>query len=516
MPCGFSRKESAVVPLSSTESWESRIDAVLSELKKIYFEGVRPVENKFQYDLFCPSWFSETIVQKKPFVTFMGPFSSGKSSFINYLLQSNYLLTGPQPVTDKFTVIMHGDEVRQIPGYVLMADSSQPFRGLGEFGESFAESFTGLLVPHPILQSVSLVDTPGVLEAAGDMHSRRYDYVKVCRWFVEKSDIVFFLFDPTKLDAGNELRMVFKHALRGHESKIRIVLNKADTIGPQELMRVYGALFWNLSGLLRTTEPPRVYVSSFWDKPYREGTNHALFTEEKADLLYDLTEVVPLQSLDRRVTLMMQRTKHVLIFALLCASFKSSMPKFFGKEKARAQFFAQLPEISENLGNAHRLSAADFPAAEELMSFFSKVSINEFYDMNRLRKKGWIDLLKNLLDDVLPRLLNPIKQAPVADPRDRKHAIMLQRSYVKQMKNQLAGQPGLQGSLGEAVAPAHRASLFPNTNAVDFSSARVSPREQQQGQQQVLPYFHISPDQTEMMMQMMRGMLSMQSQQMSQ
>ncbi len=34
------------------------------------------------------------------------------------------------------------------------------------------------------------------------------------------------------------------------------VLNKADMCEPQELMRVYGSLFWSLSNLIHTTEPP--------------------------------------------------------------------------------------------------------------------------------------------------------------------------------------------------------------------------------------------------------------------
>ncbi|KEG11286.1 sarcoplasmic reticulum glycoprotein [Trypanosoma grayi] len=511
-------KESTSVPIapppqSAAEAWDKHIDAVLAELRRLYFERIRPVETKFQYDVYRPSWFSETMVQKKPFITFLGPFSAGKSTFINYLMQSNYLLTGPQPVTDKFTVIMYGEEIQQIPGRVLIADSSQPFRGLNQFGEAFAEVFQGLLAPHPILQSVSLIDTPGVLEAAGDMHSRRYDYVKVCRWFVEKSDLVFFLFDPTKLDSGTELRMIFKHALRGQESKIRIVLNKADTVGPQELMRVYGALFWNLSSLINTTEPPRVYVSSFWDQPYRKGTDHALFTDEKSDLIYDLTEMVPLQSLDQRVTSVLQRATHVIIFALVCATYKSRMPRLFGKDKARAEFYAQLPQICEDLANKYRFSAADFPSREEMSAFLSRVPTDEFYDMDRLQKKGWIDSVKQTIEKDLPMLLRPIKQSAVVDPRDRKHAIMLQREYTKQMSDQLSGQRGIQGGLGQQQTPAHRAQMMQNAG---FLNDTLNCSPQQPPTEMPMQHQYSSNgqnDQMAMMMQMMQGMMLRQQQQ---
>ena len=53
------------------------------------------------------------------------------------------------------------------------------------------------------------------------------------------------------------LRGLFTKALKGHESRMRIVLNKADSVGQHELMKVHGALFWNLSNLISTSEPPR-------------------------------------------------------------------------------------------------------------------------------------------------------------------------------------------------------------------------------------------------------------------
>ena len=103
------------------EMYDWQLSQTLIRLQNLYRENIQMLEQRFEYDLFKPSWFSETIVQKKPFVTFLGPFSAGKSTFINYLMQSNYLLTGPQPVTDKFTVIMDGDEITPIPGRVLVA-----------------------------------------------------------------------------------------------------------------------------------------------------------------------------------------------------------------------------------------------------------------------------------------------------------------------------------------------------------------------------------------------------------
>lgn len=459
--------------------WDAHINRVLSELLRTYRQDIEPIESKFEYDTLRPSWFGETIMQKKPFVTLLGPFSAGKSTFINYLMQNNYLLTGPQPTTDKFTVIVHGDTVQQVSGKVLVADQGQPFRGLAQFGEKFIECFGGVVAPHPILRSISVIDTPGVLENTDGDHKRRYDYVNVCRWFVERSDAVCVLFDPSKMDVGTELRKIFNEALHGHETKLRIILNKADSITAQELMRVYGGLFWSLSSLVKTTEPPRVYVSSFWDKPYRPDTNHLLFTEEKSDLLYDLTDAIPMQSLDNRVTSVISRCKAVYNHIIVVTYLKSKLP-VFGKEKALKEMVNKLPDIYKELAHKNKCNPEDFPAPDVYRNFFERVDISKLPDGEKVERKGWIATLSRVMGQELPALLKPLKSAAVSDPRDRKHAIMLQREYNSGMKNQLEGKQGVQGALGEQATGAYRPAIPTAQNML----AEMQRQQQLQHQQQ--------------------------------
>lgn len=84
-----------------------------------------------------------------------------------------------------------------------------------------------------------------VLEGEKQRIDRGYDFIGVLQWFAERVDRIVLLFDAHKLDISDEFKRSIE-ALRGHDDKIKIVLNKADMINPQQLMRVYGALMWSL------------------------------------------------------------------------------------------------------------------------------------------------------------------------------------------------------------------------------------------------------------------------------
>lgn len=85
-----------------------------------------------------------------------------------------------------------------------------------------------------LLQHITFVDTPGVLSGEKQRTQRSYDFTGVTSWFAAKCDLILLLFDPHKLDISDEFKRVIG-SLRGHDDKIRVVLNKADQVDTQQV-----------------------------------------------------------------------------------------------------------------------------------------------------------------------------------------------------------------------------------------------------------------------------------------
>jgi hypothetical protein len=220
-------------------------------------------------------------------------FLLGKTSFIRYLIGKDFpgQRIGPEPTTDRFTAVMDGPEERIIPGNALCVSPEMPYRGLERFGVSFLNRFEGAVIPSEVLRYITLIDTPGVLSGEKQRLNRGYDFCQVCSWFASRADLILLLFDAHKLDISDEFRNAIE-SLKGNDDKIRCILNKADQVDRQKLMRVYGALMWSMGKVMKTPEVLRVYVGSYWDQPLVFADNKELFDMEQKDLMRDLRDLV--------------------------------------------------------------------------------------------------------------------------------------------------------------------------------------------------------------------------------
>ncbi|XP_050443770.1 EH domain-containing protein 3-like [Adelges cooleyi] len=370
----------------------------IDSLKSIYKSKLLPLEVRYLYNEFHEPFLTDQDFDAKPMVLFVGQYSTGKTSMIRYLIEKDYpgIRIGPEPTTDKFMVVMGGDKEQSIPGNALVADPTKQFQDLSRFGNNFLKKLHCGIVNTPLLKSISFVDTPGILSGEKQRAQREYNFYDSLNWFASRSDMIILTFDANKLDISDELKAAID-VLKVHDSKLRIILNKADTIDERSLLRVHGALMWALGKAIICPEVPRVYVGSFWDKPYKNDVNRNMFSEEESDLFQDIKSL-PHNSVISKLNYIGKRAKTAIIHAYIVSELKSRMPlmaRILFKENRQSELVDNLEQIYNDIINKHKhLSWGDFPDIDNMKTLLRQ---KDFTTFNSLDEK-LIHRAENLLD----------------------------------------------------------------------------------------------------------------------
>jgi len=179
-----------------------------------------------------------------PFVFLVGNHSSGKSSFINYVMGRNVQKAGVAPTDDCFTIITSGPEDSDQDGPALIfGNPALGFNNLSQFGPTLIHHTQFKVRKDIKATEFMMVDSPGMIDSPASMGGmlqgsadssntgsmdRGYDFPGVVRWFAERADIVLLFFDPDKPGTTGETLSILLHSLGGMDHKLLIVLNKAD------------------------------------------------------------------------------------------------------------------------------------------------------------------------------------------------------------------------------------------------------------------------------------------------
>ncbi|XP_008157310.2 EH domain-containing protein 1 [Eptesicus fuscus] len=379
---------------------------VAEGLRQLYSQKLLPLEEHYRFHEFHSPALEDADFDNKPMVLLVGQYSTGKTTFIRHLIEQDFpgMRIGPEPTTDSFIAVMHGPTEGVVPGNALVVDPRRPFRKLNAFGNAFLNRFMCAQLPNPVLDSISIIDTPGILSGEKQRISRGYDFAAVLEWFAERVDRIILLFDAHKLDISDEFSEVIK-ALKNHEDKIRVVLNKADQIETQQLMRVYGALMWSLGKIINTPEVVRVYIGSFWSHPLLIPDNRKLFEAEEQDLFKDI-QSLPRNAALRKLNDLIKRARLAKVHAYIISSLKKEMPNVFGKESKKKELVNNLGEIYAKIEREHQISAGDFPSLRKMQELLQTQDFTKFQAL----KPKLLDTVDDMLANDIARLMVMVRQ----------------------------------------------------------------------------------------------------------
>ncbi|KAH8328758.1 hypothetical protein KR074_005264, partial [Drosophila pseudoananassae] len=392
--------------LKREKNTQEVVENVIGELKKIYKSKLLPLEEHYQFHDFHSPKLEDPDFDAKPMILLVGQYSTGKTTFIRYLLERDFpgIRIGPEPTTDRFIAVMYDDKEGVIPGNALVVDPKKQFRPLSKYGNAFLNRFQCSSVASPVLNAISIVDTPGILSGEKQRIDRGYDFTGVLEWFAERVDRIILLFDAHKLDISDEFRRSIE-ALKGHDDKIRIILNKADMIDHQQLMRVYGALMWSLGKVLQTPEVARVYIGSFWDQPLRFDANRRLFEDEEQDLFRDL-QSLPRNAALRKLNDLIKRARLAKVHAFIISELRKDMPSVFGKDSKKKDLIKNLGQIYDRIQREHSISPGDFPDIKKMQEVLQHQDFTKFHSL----KPHLLDIVDNMLAKDIARLMEMIPQ----------------------------------------------------------------------------------------------------------
>ncbi|WP_144055605.1 dynamin family protein [Octadecabacter antarcticus] len=425
-------------------------------IREFYSDPLDPLAKQFMFRR--PPTIGE--LRRPPQVLMLGNHSSGKSTFVNHLLGMEVQKTGVAPTDDNFTIITYGPHETDRDGPSVVSNPDLPYEGLRHFGDQLVSHIRLKLQPADLLRTVTLIDSPGMIDEAKEENGRGFDFPGVVRWFADRADLVMIFFDPDKPGTTGETLQVFKESLNGIDHKLLIVLNKMDQCqNLHDFARAYGALCWNLGKVIPRKDLPMIYNTfvPLEGKPKSELPLED-FDKARNDLINELRRA-PTRRMDNQITQMQafaerlrlhvfvideaarryRRSRErsyatlVLLFAALgvgafvtgfilaipalavVAAAAAALLELVSLPRKKKRLINQFDEIFEGLHDRELLVR---DRAEDLRAMWEEVhprarEVAEKRGLQSFEKMNWLDreVLNELIEQDIPRLRSELYDA---------------------------------------------------------------------------------------------------------
>ncbi|MEE4279118.1 MAG: dynamin family protein [Halieaceae bacterium] len=386
----MARKGSAV--LSDSKDVQESLGRIAGAVKGFYGSAIDPMAERFSY----ARGQTAGEITGSPIVLMLGNHSSGKSSFINYLLQDEVQKTGLAPTDDGFTIIAYGDSDDDRDGPGLVNNPELPYTDLRHFGEDLVLHLRMKRRPKELLRHVTLVDSPGMIDEAKAESGRGFDFPGVVQWFAERADVVLMFFDPDKPGTTGETLQVFNESLRGIDHKLLIVMNKMDQFRSlHDFARAYGALCWNLGKVIPRKDLPMIF-NTFVPVPKQPPAT--LPTEDFEAAREELAREIrraPMRRVDNMLTQVQRFSERLRLHARVLDAAARDLRAY----RDRIRIIVLLIAGSAGAAGGFMLSSSGFSEmAGALLGFAAVAALGGFYIASAMTRQREQQLIATLPD----------------------------------------------------------------------------------------------------------------------
>jgi GTP-binding protein EngB required for normal cell division len=306
-------------------------------------------------------------------IAVFGRVSSGKSSLLNTILETDVLPVGITPITAVPTRILYASEPSLTVSFFEAPTKKFDIARLAEFATEQQNprnakhvSRIAVALPSPRLEAgVAFVDTPGLGSLATSGASETLAYLPKC-------DLGVVLIDAGSTLTTDDLRTIM--TLHEAAVPVNVLLSKADLLGSEDLVKIIRYVKEHIATECKLDLPVRP-VSIL--PSYREMTNQ--WFEREIVPLYDRSQQLRAASLRRKIGVL----RESLVSTLKARMRREQQVSTDSQERVRAaeallrMTTGQIEEISAVCEREITSSAAETPrairsAASRLMDSWSQ------------------------------------------------------------------------------------------------------------------------------------------------
>lgn len=279
------------------------VDKIKFDIKN-YSKRLYELENFRSYSK--ELWEISNESSKPLMLMIMGEFKTGKSTFINAILEDEILKSDVTPATAVVSMISYGSK-KKATAYFRTGESKE--YSLEELADITAEGnddkktlrnnikYVEVFLPKEILKRVTIIDTPG-LNVDNELH------IKATKDFMNKADLVFWVFAYGKAASKTEIAEIKELSER---LKPIAIINRIDEIDEEE--ETLEEVIDEISKRLKSTVLDIIPVSSFLAKKAILEKEEDLLKEskwnyflEKLDSeILEKSEDLKLKSIDKKL-----------------------------------------------------------------------------------------------------------------------------------------------------------------------------------------------------------------------